>query len=86
MAELEVGADDLQVCGSGALGGVGPTPTPAADPSDQGGQAATLPISALQCLHLVALGFRSSERHAGHVLVGGGSANTVLPMRAMTYL
>ena len=50
------------------------------------GQAAILPISAPQCLHFVAAGFRSSERHAGQVLVGGGSANTVLPIRAMTYL
>ena len=49
-------------------------------------QAATLPISAPQCLHLVAPGFRSSERHAGQVLVGGGSENTALPTRAMTYL
>ncbi len=36
----------------------------------------TLPISAPQCLHLLAAGFRSSERHAGQVLVGGGSPNT----------
>ena len=39
-----------------------------------------------QCLHLVAAGFRSSDRHAGQVLVGGGSPNTILPCRAMTAL
>ena len=32
-----------------------------------------------QCLHFVAAGFRSSDRHAGQVLVGGGSPNTTLP-------
>ena len=41
-------------------------------------------MSEPQYLHVLAAGFRSSERHAGHVLVGGGSPNTVLPRRAMT--
>jgi hypothetical protein len=36
-------------------------------------QGAARPISEPQCLHLVAAGFRSSDRHAGQVLVGGGS-------------
>src|SRR5579863_6712673 len=49
-------------------------------------QAAALPISAPQYLHLVAAGFRSSERHWGQVLVGSGAPNTVLPVRAMMYL
>src|SRR5581483_8472653 len=49
-------------------------------------QAAARPISAPQCLHLVAAGFRSSDRHAGQVLVGGGAPNTVLPRRAMIIL
>src|SRR5690242_17768794 len=39
-----------------------------------------------QCLHLLAAGFRSSDRHAGQVLVGGGSPNTTLPRRAMMNL
>jgi hypothetical protein len=51
-----------------------------------GAQAAALPISAPQCLHRLAAGFRSSERHAGQVFVGGGSPKTVFPRRAMTTL
>ena len=50
------------------------------------GHVAARPMSAPQCLHLVAAGFRSSDRHAGQVLVGGGSPKTVLPCRAMTAL
>jgi hypothetical protein len=50
------------------------------------GHAAARPMSAPQCLHLVAAGFRSSDRQAGQVLVGGGSPKTVLPCRAMTAL
>jgi hypothetical protein len=49
-------------------------------------QETTLAISAPQCLHLFAAGFRSSERHSGQVLVGAGSPKTVLPRRAMTSL
>src|SRR5215469_1313099 len=49
-------------------------------------QAATPPSSVPQCLHLVAAGSRSSDRHAGQVLVGAGSPNTVLPSRAITVL
>src|SRR5262249_44502556 len=30
-----------------------------------------------QCLHLRAAGVKSSDRHAGHVLVGGGSPTNV---------
>ena len=49
-------------------------------------QAVTRPISEPQCLHFVAAGFKSSDRHAGQLLVGAGSPNTTLPCRAMTAL
>jgi hypothetical protein len=51
----------------------------------QSHEAARL-ISEPQCLHLVAAGLRSSDKHAGQVLVGGESPNTVLPCRAITPL
>ena len=46
-------------------------------------QVEALLSSTPQYLHLDAAGFRSSDRHAGQVLVGGGSPKTVLPRRAM---
>src|SRR5579883_836462 len=44
------------------------------------------PMSPPQCLHRTAAGGRSSERHSGQVLVGGGSPNTTFPARAITVL
>ena len=52
----------------------------------RGSHAATPPSSVPQCLHLVAAGSRSSDRHAGQVLVGAGSPNTVSPSRAIAVL